>query len=148
MKFLFPLEILGFPTILFSYNLNSFWFACTYKHLLAFVTVFQGNKEKEKHRNSSVCRFEYLSAKACALFSSRLFPLGKPWSDIAQMELPSLQIYNLHICVTFHFSFCCICWVIILLGFAVWSKCSSFQTWGSPGNHFFCIFKQPVFDIR
>lgn len=76
VKILFPLEILRFPTILFSYNLNSFLSARMYKckHLLTFVTVFQGKKGKTQ--TIPVCRFEHTSAKAHALFSSLCW--GKP----------------------------------------------------------------------
>lgn len=106
-----------------------FVFACmhTHKHLLAFIIIFQGSKKKEKHRNSSICRFEHPSPKAHVLFSSSLFPMGKTQiRGVAQMSLPRLQIYNLHICGTLDFH--CLVYLLGDSSIPGLCRCSSFQT--------------------
>lgn len=118
----------------------------THKHLLAFIIIFQGSKKKEKHINSSICRFEHPSPKAHVLFSSSLFPMGKTQiRGVAQMNLPRLQIYNLHICGTLDFH--CLVYLLGDSSIPGLCRCSSFQTWGSPGNHYFCKFKPPVLGL-
>lgn len=101
-----------------SYNLNSFVFACmcTHKHLLAFVTIFQGSKKKEKHRNSSICRFEHHSPKAHALFSSSLFPvLETQIRGVAQISFLICKFLTYTFVELWIFVFWFTDWVILLL---------------------------------